>query len=101
MTILALVLLRHHNVIADRFAAQFQEHPEHSLFVEVELPGYTLGEVWEITGESDNVGAVIAHPGVLELGDDVLTTLGVRGRDVVEAIRVNRVSQDVIIVHRA
>lgn len=81
--------------------AQRQELPEQSLFVEVEVSGYALGKVGEITGEPDDIGAVVAHPGVRVLGDDVFTTLGVCCGDVVEAIGVDGVGQDVVIVHRA
>lgn len=72
-----------------------------ALLVELDRHCFVSGHVGEISDESDNVRGVVLNVGVLEGTDHVLMPIRVGARSVQEAVLVDRVRQDVVIVNRS
>ena len=74
---------------------------EDVLFIKVELFGLTLGHVGQVTGQSHYITRVDLHVLILVLRDNIVGPPIVAAGNVVEAIRVAGIRQDIVIVDGA
>ena len=90
--ILALVIL---------LVSQLEHLLEDVLFIELKLASLASRHVSQVTDESHDISRVALHVWVTILRDGVVTPLRVGARNVQEPILIDRIGQDVIVMHRS